>query len=256
MQILQHFDRCNRSKFILYRLKDTEWNQFINKLATEFRLCYISDNNLNNLSVTAGITKSEFLQRYIIPDVPTIKSGDFGELFSYFSVKEHFGTKGILLTAPRKWRWKDSRNKPAPGTDAILFHIANKNKFTNKDLVVTIESKMKAVHSKKNRIQEAIDGARKDKISRLANTLNWLEEKYARMGREKDRALVERFKDPATFGNFQKVYKAISILDSTLEATETAKTVKNTKGITVLVFSIKDLQKAYEDSRMNIITSV
>jgi len=256
MQLLQHFDKVNTANHIIYRLKVPEWNQFVGKLADDFRLCYISNKTLNDRADKAGITATKFLEKYVIPDDPIIKSGDFGELLCYFIVKEHFENKGILLIAPRKWRWKDNRNKPAPGVDAIMFHIANKSKFTNKDLLVTIESKMKAVNSSRHRIQDAIDGARIDKLSRLAKTLSWLEEKYAKLGKEKARALTERFKDPATHGKYQKVHKGIAILDCTLEAAETAKAVNNTQGITVIVLSIKELQKAYEDSRMNIITSV
>ncbi len=161
-----------------------------------------------------------------------------------------------MLFAPRKWHWKDSRNKAAPGADAILFHVANLKKPTKKDILVTIESKMKAVNSKEHRIQDAIDGATTDKLTRMAKTLSWLEEKYAKHGAENKRQLVERFKDPATFGDYQKHFKAIAIMDSNFEADETGKAVNNIQGVTVIVFSIEELKKAYEDTRTNIIKSV
>ena len=256
MQILQHFVKANTNNHIIYRLKVAEWNQFIDKLTDDFRLCYISDSSLDDSARKVNITASRFLEKYVLPTEPIIKSGDFGEMLCYFMVKEHLESKSVLLCAPRKWRWKDNKNSPAPGVDAIMFHIANKTKFTNKDMVVTIESKMKAVRSKRHRIQDAINGARKDRLTRLAKTLDWLEEKYAKLGKNKSRAMIERFKDPATHGNYKKVHKAVAILDGTLEAAETRRPIKNSKGIIVLVFSIRDLRRAYEQTRMNIIASV
>ncbi len=256
MKILQHFDRSNTASHILYRLKKGEWAQFIAKLPEEYRKCYITDKALDELSKERKISKSEFLEKYILPDEPVIKSGDFGEILCFHAVIENFENKGLVLFAPRKWHWKDSRNKAAPGADAILFHVANLKKPTKKDILVTIESKMKAVNSKEHRIQDAIDGATTDKLTRMAKTLSWLEEKYAKHGAENKRQLVERFKDPATFGDYQKHFKAIAIMDSNFEADETGKAVNNIQGVTVIVFSIEELKKAYEDTRTNIIKSV
>jgi len=256
MKILQHFDRSNNASHILYRLKKGEWAQFIAKLPEEFRKCYITDKALDELCIERKISRSEFLEKYILPDEPTIKSGDFGEILCLHAVIENFDNKGLVLFAPRKWRWKDSRNKAAPGADAILFHVANPKKPTKKDILVTLESKMKAVSSKAHRIQDAIDGATTDKLTRMAKTLSWLEEKYAKHGSEDKRQLVERFKDPATFGDFQKQFKAIAIMDSSFEVDETSKAINNPHGVTVIVFSIEELKKTYEDTRVNIIKSV
>jgi len=256
MKILQHFDRTNSPTYILYRLKKGEWTQFTDKLSHEFRKCYITDKALDKLSKKRKITKSEFLENYVLPDEPSIKSGDFGEILCFHTVLENFENKGMMLFTPRKWRWKDSRNKAAPGADAIFFHVANPKKPTKEDVLITLESKMKAVNSKEHRIQDAIDGATTDKLSRMAKTLSWLEEKYAKQGKENKRQLVERFKDPATFGDYEKQSKAIAIMDSNFEADETAKAITNNHGVIVIVFSIEELRKAYENTRTNILKSV
>ena len=256
MNVLEHFDRINTANHILYRLKEGEWGNLIGKLHVDFRKCYITDKALDELSKERGITKSDFLLKYIIPDEPVIKSGDFGEMLCYHVLIENFEDKGLLLFAPKKWRWKDNRNVAAPGADAIFFHVSNPKKPTKKDILVTVESKMKAVKSKKHRIQDAIEGATKDKKTRMAKTLSWLEEKYARHGAEEKRKLIERFKDPASFGDFQKQFKAIALMDSDFEADETGKPITNTENVTVIVFSIDELQKAYENTRVNIINSV
>ena len=139
---------------------------------------------------------------------------------------------------------------------AILFHISDDTKPTSNDHLVTIESKMKSVKSKKHRIQDAIDGATDDKLTRMVKTLNWLEEKYAKKGKAKKVELAKRFKDPVLFGSYKKTHKAIAILDNAFEIDELSKPFNNPENITVIVFSMKDLKKIYEETHANIIKSV
>ena len=256
MKILEHFDRTNAATHILYQLKKGEWGNLIGKLPVEFRKCYITDRVLEDLSDNNGISKSDFLEKYIIPDRGNIVSGDFGEIVSYYAVKDNYQIKGINISGPKKWQWKHDKNKPVQGADAILFHIANPKKPTKKDILVSIESKMKAVASTDHRIQDAIIGASKDKKSRMAKTLSWLEERYAKDGEKDKIKSIERFKDPATHGDYQKEFKAIAIVDKSLETGETGKAFTNIDNVCVIVFSIEDLKKAYEDTRINIINSV
>jgi hypothetical protein len=256
MKLLKHFDRINTSDYILYRLKKDEWSTLIDKLPTDFRQCYITDKALAELSTKAGITKRDFLKKYIVPDDPTIKSGDFGELLCYYAVIENFERKGFFLFGPKKWRWKNSRNVAAPGSDAILFHIADSKKPSIKDMLVTIESKMKAIKSNQHRMQDAVDGAIKDKKTRMVKTLAWLEEKYAREGDENNRKFVERFKDPATHGDYVKTFKAVAVVDSICEADEISKKLSNEEKVIVIIFSLEELKKAYENTHVNIIESV
>jgi len=256
MKVLEHFDRTNTASYILYQLKKGEWGNLIGKLPVVFRKCYITDRVLEDLSNKNGIPKSDFLEKYIIPNRGNIVSGDFGEILSYYAVQDNYQTKGINISGPKKWQWKYDKNKPVQGADAILFHIANPKRATKNDILVSIESKMKALASTDHRIQDAIIGASKDKKSRMAKTLSWLEERYARDGVKDKIKLIERFKDPATHGDYQKKFKAIAIVDNTLETGETGKSFTNIDNVCVIVFSIEDLKKAYEDTRINIINSV
>jgi len=256
MELLPYFQRHNFTGFILYRLNPTDWSDFVQNLTDGTRLCYIDNSLLHTRCQQRGITPGEFLDQYILPLEPTIQSGDFGEIFSYFIVIEQHKPKGIHLVGPRKWRWKEDRNKPSPGSDSLLFHMQNTKKPSPQDQLVSIESKMKSVSSKSFRIQEAIDGAAKDKLSRLAKSLNWLEEKYARNGSEDQRKVVERFLNPSIHGTFIIVNKAIAIIDSTLESGETSQTITNPHGVVVIVFSILNLKDAYVKVRENVIKSI
>ena len=256
MTILQHFKKSKKNGLVIYRLKSAEWNAFIDKLPDDFRLCYIADDELKDKASKILISESDFLEKYVLPDLPNIKSGDFGELLSFFAVKENFSNKGIMLNAPEKWRWKDNRNKPAPGSDSVFFYISDSKKFSKKDMLISVESKMKAVNPQGHRIQDAIDGATEDKLSRLAKTLIWLEEKYAKEGLIAEIEMIERFKDPATHGNYQKLHKAVAILDDAFEAVEISQPIHNPHGVTVIIFSIKRLHQVYEQTRDKIIKSV
>ena len=99
MQILQHFNKTKPSDLIIYRLKKKEWNTFINKLTNDFRISYISDAELEEKANSASMTKSDFFHNYILPDAPTIISGDFGELLSLFAVLENYENKAITFSS-------------------------------------------------------------------------------------------------------------------------------------------------------------
>lgn len=255
LDILKHFDKSAVNGFTLYKLKDSEWQDFLDKLPNDFRVCYVSDKKLNKLSTILGITQKDFLEQYILPEKGNIKSGDFGEIFSYYVVLENFRNKGLTFFGPMKWRWKD-KEKAAQYADAILFHIADDTKYTKDDQLVTIESKMKAANPSGHRIQDAIDGAKEDKLTRMVKTLNWLEEKYAKKGKIDEVELTKRFKDPVLYGTYKKIHKAIAIIDNTFEKDELTKTINNPENIVVIVFSMKDLKKIYEETLENIKKSV
>lgn len=255
MEILKYFDCSEQDKITIYRLKAKQWKSFLESLPNDFRICFISNPELKDKSTKNGISKSEFLSKYIIPDRPNIKSGDFGEIFCYHIVKEHHNSKGFQLVGPRKWRWKD-KNKPAQYSDIILFHLKNDNPESPDDFLLTVESKMKAVESDRHPIQDAINGASDDKLTRLSKSLIWLEEKYAKMGAVDKRNIVSRFSDPSKFGTYIKKHKAIATIDAAFEGNELSKGIVNSDGIKVIVFFVKNLKATYENTMVNIINSV
>jgi hypothetical protein len=203
-----------------------------------------------------GISEGEFLEQYVLPDIGNIKSGDFGEMLSYFFITEHYTDKGFVLFCPRKWLWKEDRNKSTPYTDVVGFYREDKTNPSENDFIVSVESKMKATKSDKHRIQDAIDGANKDKLTRLAKTLVWLKEKYARNGDEKNRIFIERYVDPVGIGTYNKIYKAFAILERIFENAEITQLIKDKDGITIIVITMKNLKDIYEKNLRRIIESV
>ena len=255
MQILTHFNLERTDKLYIYRLRPDATEAFISEITTEFRRCYIEDEDLEEISFRNQMSKADFLEKYVVPDIGNIKSGDFGEILSFFSMLENSLSKRLLFSGPHKWLWKD-RNKAAQYTDAVAFHVKELGMPSTQDILVSIESKMKATKQAAHRIQDAIDGANKDRLDRLAKTLLWLQEKYARIGDLNNRKLVERFIDPSLFGTYIKVFKAMAILDSEFEEEELSLSTTGSEGIVVVVFSLANLKLIYERNRQNMFESV
>ncbi len=255
MNIIKHFE-LEDTIYQIYSLKEEDLDDFLKELPDEFRRCYITDRELDDLSKKNGESKDDILRKYILPDVGNIMSGDFGEILSYFLVIDKYNNEGLLIKGPRKWRFKPARNKPAPCSDAILFYFHNKDKSSINDKMISIESKMKATSSKKNLIQDAIDGAQNDKNSRAAKTLNWLYEKYGRIGKINAQKKIQRFRKPSKYGTYEKIHKAIALIDKELLSDEIRKEVVSDDGIRILIISTSNLKNIYQRTFDNIISSV
>jgi hypothetical protein len=256
IDVLRFFSYIEKNGFQMYKLNISDTECFLNSITEEFRKCYILDKDLAEKSVKEGISKKEFLEQYILPSVGKIKSGDFGEILSCFFVKEHYNQKDFILVCPRKLIWKIDRDKAMPFTDAVGFYREDTARTSGKDFVVSVESKMKATRSSVNKIQEAIDGAQKDKTTRLAKTLVWLKQKYAREGNTQMSKFIERYSDPVALGTFSKIYKAFVILDSKFEPSEIRQSMNNNEGIIMIVVVMNNLKDIYENNLKKIMESV
>jgi hypothetical protein len=253
--IQQFFIYFEKNDFHVYRLNGADTESFLDAIKEEARKYYILDSELAEKSEEIGIGKSEFLEQYVLPSVGKIKSGDFGEIFSCFFVKEHYAQKGFILVCPRKFIWKMDRDKAMPFTDVVGFYREDIAKASSNDFIVSVESKMKATYSPANRIQEAIDGAQTDRTTRLAKTLIWLKQKYAREGNVEMHKFTVRYSDPVYQGTYNKIYKAFTIVDSKFEKTEIERPVNNNDGITIIVISMDNLKNIYESNLKKIAES-
>ncbi|MFN3852196.1 MAG: Hachiman antiphage defense system protein HamA [Spirosomataceae bacterium] len=256
MELLKHFEESLKN-FVTLTLKDNEWNVFVEKLPILYKDCYIPSEELENRMKTFSTTKENELSE-ILPSQGNIQSGDFGEILSYFLFKEKYKKRNVV--GPKKWRWKQDKNVAAPYTDVILFSIKKVGKPSKDDLLISVESKMKATASSSyHPIENAIAGAEKDSTSRIANTLSWLRKKYkdeslkvnAPVTKLKDLVdSIERFIKSETEGEYSKQIKAVAFVDKIFFDDEIKKTVTipaiSGASFEVIVVPIKDLQKVYE----------
>lgn len=256
MKLIDHFDYKKTDAFTIYRLKPEKRDDFLSSITSEFRQCYITDKFLEEKAKENNMTKSDFIVKYVLPSEGKIKSGDFGEMLCYYFVTENYFHKGFTLIAPHKWHWKEEKNKATPFSDVVGFYFENKESPSENDFIVCVESKMKATNSNKHRIQEAIDGANTDRLSRLAKTLIWLEGKYAKDGNLKKRKFIERYSNPVGKKTYKKYYKAFTILDKKFEEWEINKPINNADGIAIVIITMEELKEIYESNLKRIIESV
>ena len=256
MTLLNHFEE-NIGKYIILTLNDADWDEFIAKLPSPYKSCYIPEKELQHRITTFSSTKEKELSE-ILPSNGNIKSGDFGEILSYFIFKERHINQNV--DGPKKWRWKQEKNVAAPYTDVLLFSIKNQITPSKEDLLISVESKMKAtVNNGYHPIQNAIDGAEKDYVTRIANSLSWLRKKYKDESLKENAPIqelkglvttLERFIHSETVGEYTKQLKAIAFVDKTFLQDEIKKivTMPSVDGTSfeVFVVSIKDLKKVYE----------
>jgi hypothetical protein len=256
MEILKFFEEGKKNCFT-FTLKDAEWDSFVSILPKEYKLCYITDEDLNKRIESFKSSKEKEFSE-ILPDKGNIKSGDFGEILSYFLFKERHKNKNV--DGPKKWRWKQEKNVAAPYTDVILFSIQKDGKASKEDLLISVESKMKAVlNNHYDPIQAAINGAEKDYVSRIANSLSWLRKKYKDESLKENAPVeelkkiidsIERFIKSETFGEYDKKIKAVAFIDKSLFEDEITKGTiippQNGLNLNIFAVSVKNLKEIYE----------
>lgn len=230
-----------------FKLDENRWVDIKDYLKKNALECYLKDPEKDSFKIKDMENRKQYLIDYVLPSVGNIKSGDFGEIFTYFFINSEYINNGTVLYGPKKWVWKTSKDTPAPFTDVCFFHAKDIKRPSNADFVISAESKMCATKPsiKENRIQDAIDGANKDRYSRLAQTICWLEAKCEREGNTTSADYIRRFKDAVKNG-FNKIFYALAIIDESLFDDQLKKGYNNYSDIKLYLISIKQLKELYE----------
>lgn len=170
INLLSHFE-IQKEQFVIMRIKQNELENFLDKLPINFRKCYITDEDLLNSVRELNLHYSDLLKDYYLPNPGNVMSGEFGEILSYFILKEYYLPK--ILNGPKKWLWKDDKNQAVQKTDVMLF--SRKEQPSIDDLLVSAEIKAKATKNKQyDPVYNAIEGAYDDYVRRLVVSLSWL----------------------------------------------------------------------------------
>ncbi len=228
------------------------------KLPVEYRKCYITDEQLIASVRDLSMHYSDLLRDHYLPDPGSVMSGEFGEILSYFLLKERYFPEK-KLEGPKKWRWKDDRNHAIQKTDVMLFEWGA-NPSPN-DLLASPESKTKATKNNSyDPSKNAVAGAHDDFVSRLSTSLTWLKSRYVKERNGEQMTRVERFLDPVTHGTYQKHFKAVVVIDDALLADELSRDRDLSEFVfdvnfEILLVSIERLKTAYEQTYENVLTS-
>lgn len=215
------------------------------KLGPAVRRCYIADDVLDARHAESGITKRG-LVAVKLPDPGSVMSGDFGEiltaLFQAVTANPH-----EVLDA-KKWRLKNDRTKPAPGSDVVQLILPDWPNASSEDRLICSEVKTKSTRGSSSPIKSAISDSKKDSDGRLAKTLVWLRE------RAKDTGLgtisvsqLNRFIEAVDYPPAELEFRAVAVICSSLTAAELKDVVPPPGGERALVvITVPNLKQNYE----------
>lgn len=166
--------------------------------AKRFREHYCLDAKLDRLRRGTGKSRADYLRDLVFPDAkddfgPATRSGDFAEILIADLLEGRLG-----YWVPRvRYADKMVRNESPKGTDIVGFKFfrGEPSKPSNKDVLVTFESKAQMSGAKaKKRLQDAVNDSRKDKF-RLGESLNAIKRRLIDQNKDDEADRVERFQE-------------------------------------------------------------
>jgi hypothetical protein len=181
-QVRAWFPHETETPYVLVRVAPEHANTWSAALDNAVRRCYLTDELVQSRAqqLEAELQGTpEFRQAQIInsklPDAGSTMAGDFGEILIYL----YLGAKAHpkIVIGPKKWRLKQDRTKPAPGTDVVQFILPTWPSPSDQDEILCAEVKMKSTSGASSPIESAIKDCAKDRTSRLSRTLQWLKER-------------------------------------------------------------------------------
>ena len=172
-------------------------------------------------------------------------AGDFGEILAYLyqGTTEQTNTPlGVM-----KWRLKQDRTKPAPYSDVVHFVLPHWPQSSAEDAILCAEVKTKSTAGSFAPIEKAIADGRKDRTSRLAQTLTWLRERaYTEDLGEVRLEHLNRFLNAVDHPVAQKRFRAVAVVSAHLLAAELVHApAKRSEECTVVVISVPQLKTVY-----------
>lgn len=204
---MKNFFNISSEEYLIFQIKKENIDDFKTSLPEKFRDCYIPRDKLKSSIKNLEMKSEEILKSYI-PDLKNVMSGEFGEILTYYLL---ISNSPDSIVGPKKWLWKDDKNKAIQKTDVILFH---KTETSSNDYIISAEVKSKATkNAAYNPTENAIAGVIDDSISRLSKTLVWLREKAIKEEKQDTMDFINRYLKISEFGTYSKKFKAVVVYD-------------------------------------------
>jgi len=230
--------------YVLVRISAQHVAELSTAMGVPLRRCYITDDALEQASAIHGLTRVEVV-RTVLPDAGSVMSGDFGEVLTYFyQAAAELPANAI---GPKKWRLKQDRTKPAPKSDVVHFVMPNRPHASAEDSVLCSEVKAKATAGRSTPISDAITDCKKDRTSRLTNTLVWLRERAITtdLG-DVDIPLLNRFINAVDNPPATRRFRAVAVICNALLDNELVAAPENADPeFTLVVIGVPDLHTTY-----------
>lgn len=214
-------------------------------LGAAVRRCYISDETLQERMVKTSMAAQEIIATKL-PDRGSTMAGDFGEILTaLFQASSEY--PGRVLD-PKKWRLKENRRKPAPGSDVVQMILPHWPEASDEDRIVCSEVKTKSTRTNSKPVNSAIADSKKDSSGRLLNTLIWLKERALNTGLSTITvAQLERFINAIDHPAARREFRAVAVIAADLVSDELVGVVAPPASErALLVISVPDLKANYE----------
>lgn len=179
--------------------------------AKHFRNHYCLDTDIDTLKPPT-LSRRDYLTDIKFPDRtsqlgPGIRAGDFGEILVADFLQYILG-----FWVPRvRWGSKVVRDESAKGSDVIGFKFHQQaDQPSSDDMLFVFEAKTKFSRSSENRLQDAINDSAKDHL-RLAESLNFIKQKYFEKGNANEVRYIGRFQNPTDIP-YKQTYGAAALI--------------------------------------------
>ena len=244
-----------------YVFDDTKTAQFVSECLVPFREAYIKEEKLVEIVNEFGTSRKQEIEERL-PKTADVKAGDFGEILTYYLAREVWHPD--VNVCPMKWRLKDKKDAASPYTDVLVFK-SDPNGANPNDTMFSFEAKVRATVPsghypnkkgyKAGKEQcvfiDAVIDAHKDRVSRAAESINYLLTRCKDLGLKVEYKQVYRYAEPFNTVTYQKLFTAVAIIDSAFTAKQLAKLPNDLfatyPNIRVFFVPITGLQALYEN---------
>ncbi len=206
--------------------------------------CYIDAEKLQQLADMNGLSLGAQMEE-ILPDSNTMKSGDFGEIFSRQFLQEYEGGRFPVY----RWRNRSSRNDTVRGTDLIGYlNVGDEPNID--DCLILCEAKSRSRSVNKQVVLDAFNGVKKDYASRMANSLIFCQARLLADGDEESAKKLSRFRNPHK-SPYKKKLVACVVHRSSTWKDEFVNELPEEHGmdadLKVVIFNIEDLHEVIDE---------
>lgn len=242
-EVASWFPHEKEAPYTLVRVSEERALAWSDALGIAVRRCYVSDNLLQKQAAEMGRSQEELIAARM-PDPGAVMSGDFGEILVYLYQAGRAHPDPVL--GPKKWRLKQDRTKAAPLSDVVHFVVPHWPQASADDAILCAEVKSKATDTAFAPVLSAIEGCSKDRISRLAKTLQWLRERALFEPHGVPLEVLDRFIHAAENPPATKRFRAVAVVCSSLvdEELKDAPT-EQPQEFSVVVIAVPQLHETY-----------
>jgi hypothetical protein len=153
--------------------------------------CYIDPAILNNIAADNNVPPGAILRDQFLPDEVKVKNGDFGEVLARSVIQE---SRDHLCFPMFRWRNRAHKNDTVRGID-LLGYVMPGEEPNDDDKLILCEVKTRT--SKRRQIvEDAYKDAKTHSISRLANSLYFIQNWLRQYGYNDEAKKFSRFSNP------------------------------------------------------------